>query len=152
MSVFHKVDDIAEEAAKRRRESARQTAAEIVFVHMAESGDAFDPITLGEHAALFESWTCPKDYAAGQIREYDGRLYKCVQAHISQDDWTPDKSASLWSLTHNPAEEWPEWAAPIGAHDAYSAGDKATHSGKRWTSTADGNVWEPGVYGWEEVK
>ena len=30
-------------------------------------------------------------------------------------------------------------------------GDKVTNNGKTWQSTTDNNVWEPGVYGWEEV-
>lgn len=30
-------------------------------------------------------------------------------------------------------------------------GDKVSHNGSHWTSTVDGNVWEPGVYGWAEV-
>lgn len=25
-----------------------------------------------------------------------------------------------------------------------------SHNGKKWTSDSDGNVWEPGVYGWTE--
>ena len=25
---------------------------------------------------------------------------------------------------------------------------KVTHKDQRWTSDLDGNVWEPGVYGW----
>lgn len=33
----------------------------------------------------------------------------------------------------------------------YSKGDKVTHNGKTWRSTIAGNVWEPGVYGWEEI-
>ena len=36
----------------------------------------------------------------------------------------------------------------MGAHDAYGAGDKVSHNGKHWTSGINGNVWEPGVYGW----
>ena len=48
-------------------------------------------------------------------------------------------------------DEFPEWVQPIGAHDAYAKGDKASHNGKNWVSTADNNVWEPGVYGWEEA-
>ena len=40
------------------------------------------------------------------------------------------------------------WVQPTGAHDAYSFGAEVTHAGKTWTSTAAGNVWEPGVYGW----
>ena len=65
---------------------------------------------------------------------------------------TPDAAASLWAEIADPSEEWPKWAQPIGAHDAYSAGAKVSHSEKKWTSDLDNNVWEPGVYGWTEVK
>ena len=50
----------------------------------------------------------------------------------------------------NPLEEFPEWVQPIGAHDAYSKDAKTSHNGKKWVSEVDGNVWEPGVYGWAE--
>lgn len=46
---------------------------------------------------------------------------------------------------------YPAWSQPIGSHDAYAAGDKVTHNEKKWVSTCNANVWEPGVYGWEEV-
>ena len=36
-------------------------------------------------------------------------------------------------------------------HDAYPLGAKVSHNEKHWTSTVENNVWEPGVYGWEEV-
>ena len=62
-----------------------------------------------------------------------------------------DAAVSLWSKTSDPAEEWPEWSQPVGAHDAYAFGAKVSHNGKHWTSTTANNVWEPGVYGWEEV-
>lgn len=71
--------------------------------------------------------------------------------HTSQADWTPDTAASLWTPVSDPAEEWPEWSQPVGAHDAYSKDAKVSHNGKHWTSTVDSNVWEPGVYGWTEV-
>lgn len=58
---------------------------------------------------------------------------------------------SLWTPVSDPAEEWPEWSQPVGAHDAYSKDAKVSHNGKHWTSTVDSNVWEPGVYGWTEV-
>ena len=85
-----------------------------------------------------------------QITVYD-QLYRCVQAHTSQTGWEPPNAASLWSITSDPAEEWPEWSQPLGAHDAYAAGAKVSHNGKHWTSDLDGNVWEPGVYGWTEA-
>ena len=125
-------------------------AGGIVFVTLAEAG-SIDPITAAEHADLFAEWAFPVAYTVGQIRRYQGTLYKCVQAHTSQADWTPDTASNLWSKTSDPAEEWPEWSQPVGAHDAYSLGAKVSHKEKHWTSTVANNVWEPGVYGWEEV-
>ena len=126
-------------------------AAAIAFVTLAEGG-SIDDVTAGEHPEMFSLWEPEVAYAVGNIRRYGEKLYRCVQAHTSQSDWTPDKTASLWACTADPAEEWPDWSQPIGAHDAYSNGDKVTHNGRHWTSTADGNVWEPGVYGWEEAE
>lgn len=87
----------------------------------------------------------------GNIRRHGGKLYKCVQDHTSQEDWSPDTAASLWACTSDPAEEWPAWSQPIGAHDSYSTGAKVSHQDKHWISDTDGNVWEPGVYGWTEA-
>lgn len=90
------------------------------------------------------------DITNGKHRyQYNGKLYKCVQAHTTQEDWTPDKTPALWVEVS--LEEWPEWKQPAGAHDAYKKGDKVTHNGKKWSSDVDANVWEPGVYGWSEV-
>lgn len=53
-----------------------------------------------------------------------------------------------------PAEEYPEYVQPTGAHDAYNTGDKITYNGKRYICQMDGCVWSPDVYptAWEEVK
>lgn len=123
----------------------------IAFVTLAESG-SIDDVTAGEHAELFAEWAYPVAYKAGNIRRYGGTLYRCLQDHTSQEDWPPDSAVSLWAKTSDPAEEWPDWSQPVGAHDAYAAGDKVSHNGKHWTSDVDDNVWEPGVYGWTEVE
>ena len=91
-----------------------------------------------------------EDYKVGNIREFGGELFRCVQDHTSQADWTPTAAASLWAKIGDPGEEWPAWSQPVGAHDAYNAGDKVSHNGKHWSSDLDANVWEPGVYGWTE--
>ena len=89
------------------------------------------------------------DISNGKHRyQYNGKLYKCVQAHTTQADWTPDKTPALWVEVS--LDEFPEWKQPAGAHDAYKKGDKVTHNGKKWSSDVDANVWEPGVYGWSE--
>ena len=90
-------------------------------------------------------------YFTGERVTYDGNFYRCIQSHTSQADWAPDKAVSLWVEISDPADEWPEWKQPTGAHDAYQNGDKVSHNGKHWISDVDGNVWEPGVYGWSEI-
>lgn len=98
--------------------------------------------------ALFPDWEDGKAYAVGDRVKYNGLLYRCVQAHTSQTDWTPDAVPALWVRTST--EEWPEWIQPTGAHDAYNQGDKVSHNEKHWVSDIDANVYEPGVYGWTE--
>ena len=139
----------AENKLLKEQVIAQSAVASIAFVALAESGK-IDEVTASEHAELFAEWAYPIAYTVGQLRCYNGKLYKCVQAHTSQADWTPDTSASLWSVAADPAEEWPAWSQPVGAHDAYAKGARVRHNGKHWTSNVDSNVWEPGVYGWTE--
>ena len=98
---------------------------------------------------LFPVWTVGIAVAKDSRYQYEGKLYKCVQAHTTQADWQPNVTPALWVIVS--LEEWPEWVQPTGAHDAYAKGDKVTHSSKKWTSDVDANTWEPGVYGWTEV-
>ena len=121
----------------------------IMFVTMAEAGN-IDDVTAAEHADLFSPWAYPVNYIKDQIRRHNGALYRCLSDHTSQADWTPDTAPSLWVGISDPAEEWPKWGQPVGAHDSYNTGDKVSHDGKHWISYTDGNVWEPGVYGWTE--
>lgn len=53
-----------------------------------------------------------------------------------------------------PAEEYPEYVQPTGAHDAYKVGDKITYNGKKYECLADGCVWNPDDYpqGWKLVE
>ena len=111
-------------------------------------------ITLDDATALagielFPVWATDTAYAVGDRVQYNGVLYKCIQAHTSQADWMPDATPALWVIVS--VEEWPEWIQPTGAHDAYDKDAKVSHNGKHWKSTMDANVYEPGVYGWEEV-
>lgn len=95
---------------------------------------------------FFEKWDDDSDYEVEDRRVYNGLLYRCVQAHHSQPDWTPDVVPALWA--HASTEEWPEWIQPTGAQDAYMAGDKVIYNGVKYISDVDSNVWAPGVYGW----
>ena len=101
-------------------------------------------------ASLFEPWTL-KPYAIADRVRHGDYLYRCVQAHTAQADWTPDTTPALW--TRISVEEYPQWVQPTGAQDAYQTGDKVTFGGKRYTSTINANVWSPTAYpaGWKIV-
>ena len=100
---------------------------------------------------IYPQWSGNRiSYAIGDRLQYDGSLYKCVQAHTSQEDWTPTAAPSLWAKVLIPVPGTiPEWEQPDSTNP-YMAGDKVKHNGKTWVSDIDNNVWEPGVYGWSE--
>lgn len=95
-----------------------------------------------------EKWKAGISYTIGKRVKYNDVIYKVLQDHTSQEDWTPDNTSSLFAKVLIPDENVvPEWEQPESTNP-YMKGDKVTHSGKSWISTIDNNVWEPGVYGW----
>ena len=113
-----------------------------------------------EVAAIYDPWEVGKSYTVGNIVAYgengvgDPQLYKVVQTHTSQVDWTPDTAVSLFTEIGLDDSGYPVWAQPTGAHDAYNAGDIVNYNGKLYKSLIDGNVYSPDAYpsGWEAVE
>ena len=99
---------------------------------------------------LFPQWVTGRAYAVDERLQYKNVLYRVVQAHTSQADWTPDITPALFVVVS--LDEWPEFVQPTGAHDAYNKGDKVTFEGKHYISLIDGNVYSPATYpaGWQE--
>ncbi len=102
-------------------------------------------------AAAFPAWVekIGKPVNQGERYWYDGRLWKVLQAHTAQEEWTPDTAMSLFVEVS--IVEWPEWVQPTGAQDAYNTGDKVTYNGQHYISLIDNNTWSPEAYpqGWE---
>ena len=102
-------------------------------------------------SALYPKWKVGTDYQKDKRVLYNNILYKVLTDHTSQADWTPDAAPSLFAKVLIPDKNViPEWEQPESTNP-YGKGNKVTHNGKTWLSTIDGNVWEPGVYGWEEI-
>ena len=100
---------------------------------------------------LFPAWGAGVEYAVSVRVRYEGKLYRCEQAHTSQEGWEPDITPALWTEVARPGEI-PVWRQPTGAQDAYRTGDKVRYpdeAGDVWVSIVDHNTWTPGVYGWE---
>ena len=110
-----------------------------------------------EIATIYPVWEAGKTYAAGDILSYgqnpvgDPQLYKVVQAHTSQADWTPDSVPALYDAFGLDESGYPLWSQPSGAHDAYNTGDIVNYNGTLYQSLIDGNVWAQDAYpqGWE---
>ena len=110
-----------------------------------------------EIATVYPAWETGRAYVVGDILSYgtnsvgDPQLYKVVQAHTSQADWTPDATASLYDSFGLDEGGYPVWSQPSGAHDAYNTGDIVNYNGTLYKSLIDGNTWAPDAYpaGWE---
>ena len=99
---------------------------------------------------MFPLWDANWTGKAGTILMDEGKLYRSIHDVTNTAQNTrPSETPSMWTLIGDPTAEYPEWVQPIGAHDAYDSGAKVSHNEKNWVSTVDGNVWQPGVYGWE---
>lgn len=105
-----------------------------------------------ETVELFPVWKAGGEYAAGDRVRYDGKLYKCLQAHTAQADWNPVDAPSLWAevLAGQDGTAIGEWVQPDSTNP-YMRGDKVNYNGKTYESEVDNNVWAPGVYGWVEI-
>lgn len=109
-----------------------------------------------EVATIYDPWVAGKAYPVGEFVTYgkndvgDPQLYKVVQAHTSQADWTPDVAASLFAAIGLDEQGYPVWSQPTGAHDAYNKGDIVDFNGVLYESLIDGNVYSPEAYpaGW----
>ena len=99
--------------------------ASILAKEISNDGDAL------QVKALYPQWEAciGREVKAGQYMRYKEVLYKVLI--------DPEGAILAW--------EQPDSTNP------YMKGDKVKHNDKVWQSTIDINVWEPGVYGWEEV-
>ena len=112
-----------------------------------------------EVATIYDPWEIGKAYSIGDFLTYgvngvgDPQLYKVVQAHTSQADWTPNTTAALYVAIGLDDQGYPVWSQPTGAHDAYNKGDIVDYRGFLYESLIDGNVYAPDAYpaGWRAL-
>ena len=95
-----------------------------------------------------------RDLAVGEYIQYNDKLYKVLQAHKVQLNWTPEDAPSLFAevLTDPTGETILEWKQPSSTNP-YMKGDKVIFEGKTYESLIDNNVWSPAAYpaGWRQL-
>lgn len=103
---------------------------------------------------LFPQWKEEVAYSIGQRVRFGDNVYKVLQAHTSQSDWTPDVAVSLFAalLVDEESNQIQEWIQPDSTN-AYMIGDRVLFQEKTYESLIDDNVWSPSDYptGWKEI-
>lgn len=128
----------------------RKMAKEFIKSLVSLRTSATDPQAI-EAPAVYPTWKEGVEYTANNRVLYNGKLYKVLISHISQPDWVPDGSFSLFAEVLIPDEDIIyEWKQPDSTNP-YMIGDKVKYEGKIWESIVDNNVWKPGEYGWQEI-
>lgn len=104
-------------------------------------------------ADLYPVWTAGIDYKVGDRILYEDILYRVIQAHTSQESWTPVSAVSLFAkVLITDANVIPEWIQPDSTN-AYKSGDKVMFEGEVYMSVIDNNIWSPSAYpaGWKKI-
>lgn len=112
---------------------------------------ANDDTTIIDCEDLVDSWQADNDYVVNDIRKYDGQVYRCVQAHTSQDGWEPSQTPALWVIKHTKNKDKPKpFVQPQGAHDAYMLDEvvliEIDGVMKLCISKVDNNAYSPADY------
>lgn len=111
-----------------------------------------DDSTSSRMVDYFPAWESGVAYTPGFRVRYNGNLYKCIQSHTSQSDWTPAAAPSLWDAVQyrNGYRVIPE---VITATLAFAEGECGWWGDHLYRSTMDGNVYRPDTYpdGWEVI-
>ena len=131
---------------RKRIDASLQATRKLIRV------DELSEDELTEMIDLYPQFEIGKSYLVDDVFKYEGKLYKIIQAHTSQDDWRPDELPALYPNLM-PDNIIPEWVQPTGGHDAYNIGDRVIFEGKVYESIIDGNTWSPTDYpqGWKVI-
>ena len=96
-------DEIAEiqesfaraEAAEKKRPLTEAEVSRMIISQQINALDV-DDATAYRMREFYPEWQSGQSYPVGYKLLYGGKLYRVIQAHTSQDDWTPDASASMF--------------------------------------------------------
>ena len=84
------------EAQERHRPLTESEVSRIIIRQQINTLDVDDQ-TAVRMTEFYPAWESGQAYTAGYKVQYGGKLWRCIQAHTSQDSWAPSTdTASLW--------------------------------------------------------
>ena len=88
-------EQAAHEAAERTRPLTMEEVSRMLVAQQI-NGLTVDDNTVLRMAEFYPEWAADVDYSAGYKVQYGGKLWRCVQAHTSQEGWEPENVPALW--------------------------------------------------------
>lgn len=86
----------AREAAEAKHRPISENEVLSMLITVQINTLSVDDDTAVRMTAFYPEWAKDTAYTIGYKVQYLGKLYKVVQAHTSQETWTPDITASLY--------------------------------------------------------
>lgn len=106
-----------------------------------QAAQSLDDAAALQAVCLHPHWAAGQAYTAGYKVQYGGKLWRCIQAHTSQDSWAPSTdTASLWERideTHTGDQYDP---IPYDGNMALTAGLYYTQDGVTYLCTRDTGI------------
>ena len=74
------------------------TDGEVLRLLLAQQVNALDvdDNTAVRMSGFFPAWSAGADYSVGFTVNSGGKLWRCVQEHVAQTGWEPEKTPALW--------------------------------------------------------
>lgn len=101
---------IREQALRERSRSLSEGEVLALLIPAQINTIAVDDNTALRMRTYYPEWQSGADYSVGYKVQFDGRLWRCRQAHSSIVGWEPPNVASLWEQvceSHTGAEDDP---------------------------------------------
>lgn len=88
-------DSKVAQAAEKSRPLTESEVSRMLLTQQVNSL-AVDDNTAARMMVFYPAWEAGVSYAVGYKAQYDGRLWRVLQAHTSQAGWEPVSAAALW--------------------------------------------------------
>ena len=83
------------EAAERHRPLTESEALSLLLKQQVNTMEVDDQMAC-RMKEFYPAWAAGVSYAAGYKVQHDGKLWRCLQAHTSQEGWEPENVPALW--------------------------------------------------------
>lgn len=87
----------AREAAEAKHRPISESEVMSMLITAQINTLSVDDATAVRMVSFYPEWAKDTAYTVGYKVQYLGKLYKVIQAHTSQETWTPDITASLYT-------------------------------------------------------